>query len=217
MRKFFILLSLSLCMSLSGQTSIGSKAVVKVLSYDMDSCMQVLLSRGEKTPYLFEGLSKIIPKFKGDTDSFWNDAQSYGNAAAYSYSTDRSSGDMYRHPATTMPLLEINALTKENFDRGILTFGPSYDRKSLVWFIDGKFHCVTNCRARVRMGYDSGKSLTWDRDIVFLNIPRFMSDVSRVEIVEGDEDFRQYIPHLRYWRGKAPVLIFVTTRSHLEE
>lgn len=108
----------------------------------------------------------------------------------------------------------MNRRTKQNFLHGIFLFGPSYDNGSVVWFVNGEFRFISNCKARVRFDYDTG-DIAYVRGCgYFINdLPQLMEDVEKVEIVEGDKNFRQYLPHVMSWRGKAPALIFVTTKS----
>lgn len=216
---FFFSLAFSLCAM--GQEAATVEASGRtVLRYEVDTLTLARAARGECPDQLIEWLAAQNPDFKGDTEALRNSVE----VAARGGSTlgDAVSGVDYRVGYAYQSGMEMGESAWGRYRCGDWDFGPRYKRLPVVWFVNGRYLFITHSKARVKFDYSVTPMQliigpTVSRTHMLGELPVSLRHVASVEIVEGDKDFRQYIPHLKSWRGKAPVLIFVTTRILSEE
>lgn len=157
---------------------------------------------------MMEWLSEQNSHFNGSTEAWQRDIAIYSNNGS-AFDNTQAGGDGYTNifqPNSQQPFAPVYRGRKD-YQYGAWVFGPSYRRGSIVWFVNGRFLFVTGCKARVKFDY------TAPRFYVAKDLPVGIEYIGKIEIVEGDKNFRQYIPHLKSWRGKTSTLIFLTTKA----
>lgn len=205
-RKLVSLSFLLLSLCATGQEEVRGVAERGNKCWDVDSVVNEMKVRGQEIPYLYDWLSKVDKDFKGDADSFLTDVKQYRGASYYTTFNIQYGGHYWPSDWFPMPMY-VSWYSQRNFEYGIYTFGPSYRKNSVLWIVDGSFCMVSGCKARVRVDtQERFSSSGW---------PIFMEDIEKVEIEEGNENFRNLIPHLKSWRGKTPTIIYVTTKGSL--
>lgn len=205
------------CLTATGQESEPSDSIVcgdatctncgkGGICYDVASLAEAQRAEGKRIPKFLDLLANTVPGFDGDDDTFREDVHTYLNAGVSTRSVDYSSSFTHSFPSDQSRTKYLSNYGRHDFGNGVWHFGPRYKRNSIVWFVNGRFLFITNCKARVRFDTDVYRASLIDY------LPESVDLVKSVRIVEGDKDFRSHIPHLKSWRGKTPTLIFVTTK-----
>lgn len=176
----------------------------KETTYDVTVATSEIKSSGQKIPTLIDWLNKVNEDFRGDYEVLTGWVRDYSQAGSSTFGTANMVGSSSPMPSDPSSITLLDAGSRDYLN-GIWHFGPSYKKGTVVWFVDGKFLFITNCKAKVRL--DSKEDLMPTLE----SFPVDLDEVKTVKIVEGDENFRSLIPNLAKWKGKTPTLIYVTT------
>lgn len=159
-----------------------------VTRYDVQGEVDSIQSLGETMPTFLSWFEQKDKDFNGDIDTYFLEIGSFSNRTpALSHS---ATGYAYQSPR-------------------VKHYGPGYKKRTIVWFANGLFDEITNCTDKVRF-HESMDSYR----MVSPGIRADLDKVVSVEIVEGDANFRDHIPHLKTWKGQIPVLIYVTYKEN---
>jgi len=170
----------------------------EVYFYDIMRLNTDIKLRGKSFPILLNWLADVNPYFEGSWNTiyaprsinpYWPIQSRFKNDASANYGREKK-------------------LTNEQL--GIWTFGPSYKRGSIVWFLNGRFLYITSSKGKI----DWDDSEPFERVSKTGRLPYETQYVRNVEIVEGDKDFLRYLPNVKKWRGSIPTMIFITTIHH---
>lgn len=181
----------------NGGLQIEESTSKEVYFYDIMRLNAEIKSQGKSFPILINWLADVNPYFDGDWNTLYTPILKEPWLSYSRFKVDFGSDYRKRKKLT-------------NKELGIWTFGPSYKRGSIVWFLNGRFLYITSSKGKI----DWDDSEPFERVSKTGRIPYETEYVRSVEIVEGDKDFLRYLPHVKKWRGPIPTMIFITTTHH---